>query len=158
MYSEQVRMIKCSICGEKKETTAFSPRKNRPCGFESRCKECNSKRALKYHKTHRDKVLPKMRERARSRYAADPRDAKFWGKTNKEHIKRATPKWSDLSVIRQFYDNCPKDMTIDHIVPLRSKIVSGLHVVWNLQYLTASENSRKHTKLEQELEARDKEP
>jgi len=66
----------------------------------------------------------------------------------KFHIRRATPKWTDLSAIKNIYDNCPPGMHVDHIVPLRGKNVSGLHVPWNLQYLSAADNQRKNNKMQ----------
>ena len=60
-------------------------------------------------------------------------------------LKR-TPIWSETELIKQFYINCPKGYEVDHIIPLRAKNVSGLHVIDNLQYLTKSENcSKKNT-------------
>lgn len=48
--------------------------------------------------------------------------------------------------IRKFYKECPEGMVVDHIIPLQGKQVSGLHVIWNLQYLTPQQNMSKGNK------------
>ena len=40
-------MKKCTICGIEKPLSEYTPRKDRPCGYYSRCKECDRKRGEK---------------------------------------------------------------------------------------------------------------
>jgi 5-methylcytosine-specific restriction endonuclease McrA len=65
-------------------------------------------------------------------------------KINKIYIKERTPIWADLDKIYEFYFNCPIGYQVDHIIPLKGKLVSGLHVLNNLQYLTIEENLKKN--------------
>ncbi len=53
--------------------------------------------------------------------------------------------------IEQIYEHRPPDHHVDHIIPLQGETVSGLHVPWNLQYLTAPENLSKGNKLQEGL-------
>lgn len=67
----------------------------------------------------------------------------------------ATPSWVDIKAVNLFYKQCREisDETgiphhVDHIVPLRGKLVSGLHVPWNLQIIPAKENLVKANKFD----------
>jgi hypothetical protein len=63
------------------------------------------------------------------------------------------PLWADPLAIAKIYARCPPGHHVDHEIPLRGRLVSGLHVETNLQYLPASENHRKHNKFEVEVHA-----
>lgn len=57
---------------------------------------------------------------------------------------RATPVWADLGAILRVYDEAKSNgLTVDHIVPLRSSLVCGLHCPDNLRAIPLSENASK---------------
>jgi hypothetical protein len=106
-----------------------------------------------------------IKAKRREAYAANPEKereiakqrSREWRATNPGHrnaLKRKyvadkglrTPKWADLPAIVNFYKACPKGFHVDHIYPLRGRLVSGLHVLENLQYLPAIENMRKNNR------------
>jgi 5-methylcytosine-specific restriction endonuclease McrA len=70
---------------------------------------------------------------------------------------KATPPWLDEELnwmIDEIYQlSCLRtEMTgvghhVDHIVPLQGEAVKGLHVPWNLQVITATDNLKKRNSL-----------
>lgn len=71
------------------------------------------------------------------------------------HILNATPLWANLEAIKRVYAQAVElekqdgvKRHVDHIVPIKGKHVSGLHVESNLQILPASENLRKSNRHE----------
>lgn len=64
-----------------------------------------------------------------------------------------TPAWVDQGALIELYRQAQalteatgSPHHVDHIVPLRGRTVSGLHVPWNLRVVPASKNLRKYNK------------
>lgn len=58
------------------------------------------------------------------------------------------PGWADRDLVRDFYRKCPPGLHVDHIIPLKSRFVCGLHVLENLQYMGGDENKSKQNKVD----------
>lgn len=68
-------------------------------------------------------------------------------------MKSSQPAWANREAIARIYKTAAEmrrsgsDVHVDHIVPLRSKIVCGLHVPANLQIIGRYENITKNNRL-----------
>ena len=62
-------------------------------------------------------------------------------------IRQAIPIWVDMEIVEDFYSEAKyHQMDIDHMVPLISEKVCGLHWEGNMQLLIPKENSSKGNK------------
>jgi len=111
---------------------------------EYREKVSQQKKAL--YEAKKDTLNARRRERWRN----DPLNParKYY---RRKDVKDRAPRWVDLNVILEIYAKCPKGMVVDHIIPLKGLIdgrpVTGLHVPWNLQYLTKEANLKKKNRI-----------
>jgi hypothetical protein len=115
-----LQLKECSSCREIYSYAHFRSNISKPDDLAHYCKDC---------------------ERDVQRAIAPARQAK-----RRARVLQAIPKWADILKIREIYKLCPKGYHVDHIVPLVSNVVCGLHCESNLQYLTAEENMQKSNK------------
>jgi hypothetical protein len=134
-----VEYKKCNSCSKvlpftcfHKDTCASS------LGIASYCKECTSIKQqgayAKYYEAHQ------------ASYAKNSAEIKARRAVYRTTRKARIVPWSEKKEILEFYRNCPKGCHVDHEIPLNGKLVSGLHVLANLQYLTAEDNLIKSNK------------
>ncbi len=79
-------------------------------------------------------------------------------KARRRKHRQATPLWltrGQKTEIRQIYQiaitmtkTTGERYVVDHIVPLRSDVICGLHAPWNLRVITQEENLKKSNRLD----------
>jgi hypothetical protein len=130
-------------------------------------------RNARYRETHRGRIRVEKRATAKKLYEKDRSKytlkGRLWKKANPEICRAieanrraakesATPPWFTKvhqKEIRALYQEARRrkaetgvEYEIDHIIPLVHARVCGLHVPWNLQILTSTENKRKNNYVE----------
>jgi hypothetical protein len=136
-------------------------------------KESFSKKSKQYYAKNKEEIKSNVRSWYRNNrdraLAAGKIRSKLYSErfrhklTEREARRRflknqATPKWltkSQIEEMAQIYKRAKElekldgiKRHVDHIIPLKNDIICGLHVPWNLQILTQSENCSKRNKLE----------
>jgi len=162
-------MKNCKRCRQNKPTSDFRPDPRYRGGFGSWCMGCHRARNSLWAKENRARLTVKSAEwraanpekaaeaaRKSSRKLKEKRAeySSLWTRANRDKRRassakrkaarlRATPQWANLERIAEFYAKVPSGHDVDHIVPLVSPIVCGLHCEANLQYLPSAENQSK---------------
>ncbi len=141
--------------------------------YNRRWREQNPEKERERHRRWREQNAEKAREKDRRWREANAEAARAYGRHYSKanpHIFRAsaarrraslvqsTPAWSDGETVARIYRVAAlatrafgEQYHVDHIVPLRGKNATGLHVHCNLRVIPARENSRKNAKLDEQL-------
>jgi len=156
-------MKNCSHCKVIKPSVSFCKDKASPDGLRRYCKEC-----VKTLFAERDKVRRRTVARSPLNAQAKERDKirklkEYYDDPAKSHVrtikrratsKLAQPEWSNKDAMADTY-RMARELSqitgtqwhVDHIVPLQSKNVCGLHNHFNLRVITASENLQKGNRI-----------
>jgi hypothetical protein len=112
--------------------------------------ERNAHKEKEWSRTKRIKHRERIRETAKRYHAERPGLKTLWDANRRAAEKQATPKWANQFFISEAYHLaklrervCGGIWHVDHLVPLQSKRVCGLHVEHNLRVIPGIENVRK---------------
>lgn len=127
-----------------------TPEAKRRYAQSERGKQLAREKAARHY--HKDVEASRAKERAR--YRADPDRHIQRVVERSKRLRQNTPAWADVDAIALIYAAAREatrgsgtEHHVDHIIPLRGRGVSGLHVPWNLRVITAQENKMKSNKL-----------
>lgn len=158
-------MKRCKTCGAIKPADQFYADPRLPDGRKSECKACTKARVKAWGEANRDKTKTYKKAWSEKNETKQVQLRKQWVASNrgkslainaKRRAKRlgAIPPWADLQRIKSVYleagrrIDAGEDVHVDHVIPLRSPLVCGLHVPENLRIVPASENRSKSIKFE----------
>ena len=127
--------------------------------------EASQKAKREYYERNKKQVIARAAARPveqrrlhREKYKAqNPELYKAFTSVRRRRHKNATPKWitpEQKLAMRNLYLKAQElskiagqRYVVDHIIPLISESVCGLHVPWNLRVITQEENLKKSNKL-----------
>jgi len=145
---------KCGDCGELRLYSEYHKEPRGLLGIRSDCRYCASRKRAAAAKLRRLADVEGYRARERERHRAAYHDNKNGFKDKvfarcaaRRVATRSVPPWDSMENVSKVYEGVPKGMHVDHIYPVKSKYVCGLHTVANLQVLPAAVNHAKGNKL-----------
>ena len=166
----------CTDCGATKDASEFyADKRNTLKGVIARCKPCfklrqknykkevgctqaDRERSLRWRNANLEHCLEMERARrkrnpeiqraaCRKWFAEHPAERNQYKSARRVTERKAIPGWSEKQLIKVVYQKAKQlGMTVDHVVPLKSELVCGLHVWSNLQLLDRAMNTSKHNR------------
>lgn len=154
----------CTKCKVEYPLSYFYADKRSPDGLQYNCKVCKSEMSRKWKENNPDKFKQQLRKYYDENSTKIKESSSRWRRSNlgrknlnnsnrRAKQRKATPNWANEFFMAEIYHLAQLrtkltgvEWHVDHIVPLTSKFVSGLHWEGNLQVIPAIENLRKNNK------------
>lgn len=146
------KVKKCGSCKEVKPLSGFHKNKSQYDGLNGKCKECRKEYDAEWCLANREKVLAWKRQANKNMTLKSRINKNTLNRLRARRLKTATPPWADRKEIRYIYSlAAERGLAVDHIVPLKHKLVCGLHVPDNLRCIPVRMNATKSNKFDQEF-------
>lgn len=156
-YDRQRRIEKREVIAEQKRAYYLANKEKENARVKSWVEENRERsREIKQAWKERNPDADKQWYLANREYATEYR--RTYAKQNSEQYRQrnrlrrkgvsyATPIWADKEAIKAIYAEArTTGQHVDHIIPLKNPLVSGLHVPANLRLMDPVENRRKTNK------------
>ena len=140
-------------------------------------REANKEAIKEYDKAYYEENKEAVKERSKARYEANKEAVKarrkaYYEENKSEHIVRVRARKKNMTLrtfahererLNSFYEYAAtlrRDLpdhkyVVDHIIPLSHPLVSGLHVIANMQLIPSSVNDSKSNKWDGTYDNRD---
>lgn len=152
----------CTKCRRFKRHGEFHRNQQKKDRRASNCKQCDQQRCSDYRqknrhvwRRHYQSNIQAYKDRAKKRRADLPEEKIVYEQNRRAAKKQALPSWAKSKAMQAEFksiaqhrqwldDNTNRSHHIDHVVPLQSDFVCGLHVPWNLMVLSSEDNVSKN--------------
>ena len=154
----------CKDCKRASDAIYRAKNRDKMIAYLNQYYKDNKQKFVDYAVKNKDKIKERRKSQAskqieytrqyNKKYREANKDKRTAWENNRRAIKlNASPDWANEFFIEEIY-HLAKLRTkltgltwhVDHIVPLKNKLVCGLHCEANLQVILASENLRKYNK------------
>lgn len=157
-------MKACNTCLVIKPLHFYGPHKLTKDRLRGECKECHKKATKNYRKKNKEKVNlynkmyaklhpDRIKKYVKKHKETNPGVVALTSRTHQAQRACRVPKWLtkfQKQHIKMFYEAAALlslelgiELQVDHIIPLKGKTMSGLHVPTNLQVVTKAYNLSK---------------
>lgn len=114
-------------------------------------RDANRARKQAQNREYAAKNVERMREKTRAWKQANPGKVASSVRLRNTREKRQMPPWADREAVARMYEvarACGE--SVDHIIPLKHPLVSGLHVETNMRVIPLIDNLRKNNRFNPE--------
>ena len=140
----------CKPCISERGKKWHAANRDRSLAGKNAYNAANKQKAKEYSKAWRERNTDRLKIQSAAWSASNPDKKRAATAKRRASLKAAVPAWANMDEIKRFYV-LAAELTrktgvvanVDHVVPLKSRYVCGLHCEANLSIMSSTLNKRK---------------